>query len=112
MLTVVRLLAIVMALALAAGAMAQASAEIAMADCAAMTDDGMVDCAGATSDESGVTPSCDLACTPPAVATLPASATGGGPPRVARVWDHHPGRLPSGRTPALDPWPPRNAILI
>jgi hypothetical protein len=112
MLTAVRLLAIILTLALAGGAMEQASAGIAMADCATMADDGMADCAGAPSDASGVTLSCDLACTPPAVATLPASATDGGPLRVARVRDHHPGRLPRGRTPALDPSPPRSAILI
>src|SRR5688500_13870567 len=112
MLAVVRLLAVVLTLALTGTAVTQASAGIAMADCAAMTDDGMADCAGGTSDESGVTPACDLACTPPAVATLPAGTTGGGPVRVARVWDPDPGQLPRGQTTALDPAPPRSTILI
>ena len=112
MLAAVRLLAIVLTLALAGGAIAQASAEISIVGCAAMTDDGMADRAGEASDVSSVTPSCDLACNPPAVATLPASTTDSGPLRVAGVRDHHPGRLPRGRTPAVDPLPPRSAILI
>src|SRR5687768_4800523 len=108
--TVVRLLAVVLTLAFTGTAMTQASAGIAMADCAAMTDDSMADGDGGTLDETGMTPSCNLACTPPTLATLPAGTTGDGPMRIARAWDPDRGRLRTGRATALDPSPPRSAI--
>jgi hypothetical protein len=115
MLTAARLLVLVLSLALAGSAMARVVAsatDIAMVDCAGMTDGGMADCTGDASTETGATILCDLICSPPALATLPTGITGAGALPVARVREHDPGRILSGWTTGIDPSPPRTAILV
>lgn len=115
MLTAARLLVLVLSLALAGSAMARGGAsamDVAMVDCAGMTDGGMADCTDDASTETGATILCDLMCSPPPLATLTTGITGVGALPVARVREHDPGRILGGRITGIDPAPPRTAILV